>query len=65
MTNLLVRCPQCPDLVQGTSVPRERLQQMLESGEEITTIGSICGHVFPLSAEQIESIRKAMAAGTL
>ena len=65
MVALVTRCPQCPELKQGTSVPRERLKQMLETGEEITVMGSQCGHVWPISDQEKDSIRKALAAGTL
>ena len=65
MTNLVIRCPECPNILQGTSVPREKLKQMLESGEEITVMGSVCGHVWKLSEEESENLRKAIAAGTI
>ena len=65
MVALILRCPQCPEVQQATSVPSERLKQMLETGEEITVMGSRCGHTWALSDQERESIRKAMAAGTL
>lgn len=65
MTNLILHCPQCPDIQQGTSVPREDLKRMIETGEEITVMGTVCGHVWPLSAQEVESIRKALADGIL
>jgi len=34
---------------------------MIETGEEITVMGTVCGHVWPLSAQEVESIRKAFA----
>lgn len=60
---LVIRCPQCPDVQQGTSVPIERLKQMLESGEDISVIGSACGHVWKLSAVEVQNLRNAVAAG--
>jgi len=65
MVALVIRCPQCPGLDQGTSVPRERLKEMLATGEDITVIGSKCGHTWPLSEQEKGSIHKALATGTL
>jgi hypothetical protein len=65
MPALIIRCPQCPDIQQGTSVPREKLQQMLDSGEDITVMGSQCGHTWKLSNAEVKSIRDAMAAGKI
>ena len=61
MTNLALHCPQCPHVQQETSVARERLKQMIDNGEEVTVLGPVCGHVWPLSKEEVESIRKAFA----
>ena len=65
MTNLILHRPECPDIQQGTSVPHEDLKREIETGEEITVMGTVCGHVWPLSAQEIESIRKALAEGIL
>jgi uncharacterized Zn finger protein len=60
MVALIIRCPQCPDLEQGTSVPRDRLKEMLETGKEITVMGSECGHVWQLSDQEKQRIRKML-----
>lgn len=65
MPALIVRCPECPHIQQGTSVPIEQLRQMLNSGEDITVMGSICGHTWKLSDAEIKSLRNADAAGLL
>lgn len=65
MPALIIRCPQCPAITQGTSVPIDRLKKMLDSGEDITVMGSVCGHTWKLSKEEIKNIRAAVAAGTL
>jgi len=65
MVSLVSRCPQCPELKQGTSIRRERLEQMLETGEEITMIGSKCGHAWALSEQEKQTLREAIAAGTI
>lgn len=57
MTTLVIHCPECPNIQQGTSVPRDKLRQMLESSEEITVMGSICGHVWKLSQEELKKLR--------
>jgi hypothetical protein len=46
-------------------VPIDRLKKMLDSGEDITVMGSVCGHTWKLSKEEIKNIRAAVAAGTL
>jgi len=46
-------------------VPRDKLIRMLESGEEITVMGSVCGHVWKLSQEESGNLREAIAAGTI
>jgi hypothetical protein len=38
---------------------------MIETGEEITVMGTVCGHIWPLSAQEVENIRKALADGIL
>jgi hypothetical protein len=38
---------------------------MIETGEEITVMGTVCGHIWPLSVQEVESIRKAFADGIL
>jgi hypothetical protein len=38
---------------------------MLATGEDITVIGSKCGHTWPLSEQEKGSIHKALATGTL
>jgi hypothetical protein len=43
-------------------VPFESLKRMLETGEEITVVGSKCGHLWPLSDKEKQSIRKVLAA---
>lgn len=63
MPSLINRCPQCPDVKQGTSVPLDKLKQLLESGTEITVMGSMCGHVWALSEEEVKSLRDHVAAG--
>jgi hypothetical protein len=65
MVNLIVRCPQCPDLRQATSVPRERLKQMIEADDKITAFGSICGHRWAFTDEEKQSIREALDKGKL
>ena len=65
MVSLVSRCPQCPELKQGTSIRRDRLEQMLETGEEITVIGSQCGHAWALSDQEKQNLREAIAAGTI
>lgn len=65
MVALVIRCPQCPDIRQGTGVSRERLKQMIETGEEITVMGSQCGHTWPLSDQEKQNIRKALAEGMI
>jgi hypothetical protein len=65
MVNLIVRCPQCPDIKQSTAVPRERLKQMIEAGKKITAFGSICGHRWALSDEEKQSIREALDEGKI
>jgi hypothetical protein len=59
--SFLFRRPQCPTIKQGISAPIEHLKQMLESGEEITVIGVQCKHVFKLSDQEVEELRKAVA----
>jgi hypothetical protein len=65
MVSLVSRCPQCPELKQGTSIRRERLEQMLETGEEITVLGSQCGHAWALSDQEKQTLREAIAAGAI
>lgn len=65
MPALTLRCPQCPDIQQGTSVPLDRLKRMLESGEEVTVMDSQCGHIWSLSEGEIQGIRKALTEGKL
>jgi uncharacterized Zn finger protein len=65
MVALVIHCPQCPDLQQGTGVSRERLKHMIETGEEITVMGSQCGHVWPISDQEKQNIRKALAEGMI
>jgi hypothetical protein len=65
MVAFVIRCPQCPEIFQGTSVPRESLEQMLETDEEITVMGSQCGHVWPISDQEKQNICKALAVGTI
>ena len=60
--NLIIRCPQCPNIQQGTSVPIDRLKELLNSGEPVTVIGLQCGHTWALSDAEVESIRKLLAA---
>jgi hypothetical protein len=62
---LIIRCPQCPGLQQGTSLARERLTEMLQSGEDITVMGSQCGHVWSLSTLEKENLRKFLAEDAL
>ena len=38
---------------------------MLETGEEITVIGSQCGHAWVLSDQEKQNLREAIAAGTI
>jgi hypothetical protein len=59
---LIVRCPRCPDIHQGTSVPLQRLQEMLKSGENISVTGGVCGHTWDLSSEELKNLRKTFAA---
>jgi hypothetical protein len=65
MPALILYCPQCPGIQQGTSVPLEKLKQLLDSDEKITVMGSVCGHVWALSDEEVKSTRKHFAAGAL
>jgi hypothetical protein len=65
MVSLVSRCPQCPELKQGTSIRRERLEQMIENGEEITVMGNQCGHAWALSDQEKQNLRDAIAAGTI
>jgi hypothetical protein len=65
MPALVIRCPQCPNIEQGTSVPIDRLKRMLESGEDITVMGSQCGHTWKLSDLETKSLRAAVAAGAI
>ena len=65
MPALIIRCPECPDIQQGTSVPMDKLRKMLESGEDITVMGSLCGHTWKLSEAEIRNLRKAMENGLL
>src|ERR1700693_2722923 len=65
MVSLVPRCPQCPELKQGTSIRRDRLEQMLETGEEITVIGSQCGHAWALSDKENQNLREAIASGCI
>jgi hypothetical protein len=63
MPALILRCPQCPDIKQGTSVPLDKLKQLLDSGEKITVMGSKCGHGWALSDEEVKKLRDYLAAG--
>jgi hypothetical protein len=63
VTALGIRCPLSPDIVQGTTLPIDRLKQMLESGEDITVIGSICGHTWKLSDLELKNLRNAFDPG--
>jgi hypothetical protein len=65
MPALIIRCPQCPGIEQGTSVPIEKLKQLLESREGVTVMGSVCGHTWKLSDDELKSLRKAIADGLL
>ena len=65
MPALIIRCPHCPDYKQSTSVPMEKLKQLLASGEAITVMCNKCGHVFPLTDEEVKNTRAAVANGVL
>jgi hypothetical protein len=65
MPALVIMCPQCPGIPQGTSVPIERLKELLDSGEPITVIGSQCGHTWKLSDLEMKNLHAAAKAGTL
>ena len=65
MPALVIRCPQCPNVLQGTTVSVDRLKEMLKSGEDITVIGSVCGHTWKLSEVEVQNVRAAIEAGIL
>jgi hypothetical protein len=44
-------------------VPLEKLKQLLGSGEKVTVMGSMCGHVWALTDEEVKSLREHVAAG--
>ena len=60
---MLVRCPK-PECafrgVQGTTVSRAKVQQLLDKGEDIVVIGGACGHTWSLSATETENLRKVL-----
>jgi hypothetical protein len=62
--NVLYRCPQCPDILQGTGISNEKWKELLDSGLPITVKGLQCGHVWKLSDIETESIRKQLASVT-
>jgi hypothetical protein len=62
MPDLILHCPQCPDIRQGTRVTLAKLKEMLHSGE-VSVIGGVCGHSWNLSAEELKGLRAAVAAG--
>jgi hypothetical protein len=37
--NVLYRCPQCPDILQGTGISNEKWKELLDSGLPITVKG--------------------------
>lgn len=43
----------------------DRLKKMLDSGEDITAMGSQCGHTWKLSEAEVKSLRSAMGKGLL
>jgi hypothetical protein len=63
MPALIIRCPRCPDYKQSTSVPLDKLKQLLEAREKITVMCNKCRYVFPLTDEEMKNLQAAVADG--
>lgn len=62
---MIVRCPK-PECafrgVQGATVSRAKARESLQKGEAVMVIGGACGHMWSLSAEETEDLRKLLDA---
>jgi hypothetical protein len=65
---LLVTCPEpeCAGrLKQTVQFSREELKVMLETGQRIKVVGSVCGHMWSLSAQEKQNAQGALETGLL
>jgi hypothetical protein len=56
---LLLICPQCKE-TRSVQMNRALLKQELEGEMDVKVLSAVCGHTWSLTAQEKESVRKAL-----